>query len=122
MITPTLSLTKEEIALLLQVSTMDVYADYSGGPDVRHQTCPLCNAYISDDDKVSNYVSEEFFNREILPSLNKDGWGEYYNYNDILIYEINDFNIIPFPHKEGCKIEVLRAIHKKMQNFVGSSE
>lgn len=117
-----LSLTKEEVALLLQVSTMDIYTDHSGGPDVSYQTCPLCNAFISEDDKVSRYVSEEFFNREILPSLNKDGWGEDYLYNDILIYELNDSRIIPLPHKEGCKIEELKTLHKKMQDFVGIKE
>ena len=114
-----LSLTKEEVTLLLQVSTMDVFTDYTGGPDVSHQTCPLCNASISEDDKVSHYVSEEFFNREILPSLNKDGWGEDYLYNNIQIYELNDSRIIPLPHTEGCKIEELKALNKKMKDFAG---
>ena len=112
-----LSLTKEEVTLLLQVSTMDVFTDYTGGPDESYRTCPLCNASISDDDKVSRHVSEEFFNREILPSLNKDGWGEDYLYSEIRIYELNDSTIITFPHAEGCKIEVLKALHKKMQDF-----
>lgn len=116
-----LSLTKEEVTLLLQVSTMDVFTDWSGGPDMSHQTCPLCNASISDDDKVSRHVSEEFFNREILPGLNKDGCGEDYLYNNIQIYELNDSRIIPLPHTEGCKIEELKALHKKMKDFAGES-
>jgi hypothetical protein len=119
-----LSLTKEEVTLLLQVSTMDVFTDYTGGPDLSHQTCPLCNASISEDDKVSNYVSEEFFNREILPTIPdelSDGWHDY-EYKYILIYQLEYRSLIPFPHKEGCKIEELKALHKKMQDFLGDKE
>lgn len=120
-----LSLTKEEVTLLLQVSTMDVFNDWTGGPDVSYRTCPLCNASISEDDKVSNYVSEEFFNREILPDIYGDGIVELYNreedfeYKNMLICYLSDQRIIPFPHKEGCKIEELKALHKKMKDFVG---
>lgn len=117
-----LRLTKEEVTLLLQVSTMDIFTDYTGGPDSSYQTCPLCNEYLSEDDKVSHYVSEEFFNREILPNLNKDGWGEDYTYSDIRIYELNDSRVIPLPHKEGCKIEELKALHKKMKDFIEDKE
>jgi hypothetical protein len=117
-----LSLTKEEVTLLLQVSTMDVFTDYTGGPDYSYQTCPLCNASISEDDKVSSYVSEEFFNREILPGFDESEWEEESLYSNVLIYEINDSRIIPLPHTEGCKIEELKALHKKMQDFVGTKE
>lgn len=120
-----LSLTKEEVDLLLHVSTMDVFTDYTGGPDMSHLTCPLCNAFISDDDKVSSYVSEEFFNQEILPSLSDLGEEEGYNhYPEILFYQLDNSGQkkIPFPHKEGCKIEGLKALHKKMKNFVGDKE
>lgn len=116
-----LSLTKEEVTLLLQVSTMDVFDDWTGGPDVSYQTCPLCNASISEDDKVSRYVSEEFFNREIIPTIPcdlSDEWHDY-GYNHILIYQLNTPSVIPFPHKEGCKIEELKALHKKMKDFAG---
>ena len=117
-----LSLTKEEADLLLQVSTMDLYNDYGGGPDISHLTCPLCNASISEDDKVSDYVSEEFFNQEILSSLSDLGEEEGYNhYPEILFYQLDGSGQkkIPLPHKEGCKIEELKALHKKMQSFVG---
>jgi hypothetical protein len=116
-----LTLTKEEVALLLHVSTMDVYNDYSGGPDTSWRICPLCGASISEDDKVSDHVSEEFFNREILPKLEslREEWGEdYVLYNKIYCYEIYS-DPIPMPHKEGCKIEDLKALHKKMKDFVG---
>lgn len=121
-----LSLTKEEVTLLLHVSTMDVFNDWTGGPDVSYQTCPLCNASISEDDKVSRYVSEEFFNREILPTIPchlSDKWHDY-EYNYILFYQLDDSGQkkIPFPHKEGCKIEELKALHKKMKDFIGDKE
>ena len=120
-----LSLTKEEVTLLLQVSTMDVFTDYTGGPDMSYRTCPLCNASISEDDKVSIYVSEEFFNQEILPSLSDLGEEEGYNhYPEILFYQLDDSGQkkITFPHKEGCKIEELKTICKKMKDFVGDKE
>lgn len=120
-----LSLTKEEVNLLLHVSTMDVFNDYTGGPDMSYRTCPLCNASISEDDKVSHYISEEFFNREILPNLSDLGEEEGYNhYPEILFYQLDDSGRkkIPFPHKEGCKIEELKSLHKKMKDFVGDKE
>ena len=115
-----LQLTREEIALLLKVSEMDVYGDYSGGPDQSWRSCPLCSGQISEDDYVKNYITKEAFDRDILPSLSDLGEEEEYNhYPDIVVYQLNSKQQkkIPFPHEDGCEIEALRALHKKMKDF-----
>lgn len=120
-----LSLTKEEVDLLLQISgsRMDLYNDWGHNSDVSYRNCPLCKKWISETDKISSYVSEEFFNREILPDIYGDGIVELYNreedfeYKNMLICYLPDQRIIPFAHKEGCKIEELKSLHKKMKDF-----
>jgi hypothetical protein len=115
-----LELTAEEVGLLLRVSTMDIYQDYSGGPDTSWRVCPLCGGVISEDDPVSEYMTQEEFDRDILPSLSDLGEEEEYNhYPEIVVYQLSseEQKKIPFPHKEGCEIEALRALHKKMKDF-----
>ena len=115
-----LQLTAEEIGLLLRVSTMDIYQDYSGGPDTYWHVCPLCRSTIGCDDLVSEYMTQEAFDRDILPTLSDLGEEEGYNhYPEIIVYQLSDseHKKIPFPHKEGCEIEALRALHKKMKDF-----
>ena len=115
-----LQLTAEEIGLLLKVSTMDISHEYSGGPDTYWEVCPLCRGVINEDDPISEYMTQKEFDRDILPSLSDLGEEEGYNhYPDIVVYQLNseEQKKIPFPHKEGCEIEALRALHKKMKDF-----
>ena len=115
-----LQLTAKEIGLLLKVSEMDIYQDYSGGPDTAWHVCPLCRGTIGEDDLVSEYMTQEAFDRDILPNLSDLGEEEGYNhYPEIIIYQLSNSEQkkIPFPHKEGCEIEALRALHKKMSDF-----
>jgi hypothetical protein len=115
-----LQLTAEEIALLLKVSEMDVYSDCSGGPDQSWRSCPLCSGLISEDDYVKNYITKEAFDRDILPTISdylKEEWDS--PYENIIVYQLDseEQDKIPFPHKDGCEIEALRALHKKMKDF-----
>jgi hypothetical protein len=116
-----LQLTAEEIALLLKVSEMDIYSDWSGGPDQSWRSCPLCSGLISEDDYVKNYITKEAFDRDILPTISDYLKEQYspYLYENIRGYELDseEQKKIPFPHKEGCEIEALRALHKKMKDF-----
>jgi hypothetical protein len=115
-----LQLTAKEIGLLLKVSTMDISHEYSGGPDTSWEVCPLCRGAIGEDDLVSEYMTQKEFDRDILPSLSDLGEEEEYNhYPEIVVYQLNSEQQkkIPFPHKEGCEIEALRALHKKMKDF-----
>jgi len=116
-----LQLTAEEINLLLRVSTMDIQYEYSGGPDTSWRVCPLCGGEVGEDDLVSTYITHEAFDRDILPTLSdyiKEEWA-WNPYPHILIYQLDDSEQkkIPFPHKDGCEIEALRALHKKMKDF-----
>lgn len=115
-----LQLTAKEIGLLLKVSEMDIHHEYSGGPDTSWQVCPLCRGTISEDDPVSTYITQEAFDRDILPTLSDLVEEEGYNhYPEILVYQLDSEHVekIPFPHEEGCEIEALRALHKKMKDF-----
>ena len=115
-----LQLTAEEIGLLLKVSTMDIHHEYSGGPDTYWHVCPLCGGMINEDDPVSEYMTQKEFDRDILPSLSDLVEEEGYNhYPEIVVYQLSseEQKKIPFPHKEGCEIEALRALHKKMKDF-----
>ena len=115
-----LQLTAEEIGLLLKVSTMDIHHDYSGGPDTAWHVCPLCGGTIGEDDLVSEYMTQEAFDRDILPNLSDLVEEEGYNhYPEIIVYQLSDSEQkkIPFPHKKGCEIEALRPLHKKMKHF-----
>ena len=122
-----LQLTAKEIGLLLKVSEMDIYHDYSGGPDNSWRVCPLCHKTIHEDENISTYMTQEDFDRDILPTLSdyiKEEWENHYL--EVCIYQLDDSEQkkIPFPHKEGCEIEALRALHKKMKDFQvkGSAE
>ena len=116
-----LQLTAEEIALLLKVSKMDVYGDWSGGPDQSWRCCPLCSGQIWEDDYVKNYITKEAFDRDILPKISDYLKEQYspYLYENIRVYEFDsqEQDKLPFPHKDGCEIEALRALHKKMKDF-----
>lgn len=115
-----LQLTAEEIGLLLKVSEMDVYHDYSGGTDCSWQSCPLCRETIYEDDNISTYMTQEDFDRDILPTLSDYIKEECENpYIEVRVYQLDDSEQkkILFPHKEGCEIEALRALHKKMRDF-----
>ena len=115
-----LQLTAKEIGLLLKVSEMDVYHDYSGGTDCSWQSCPLCRGIIHEDDNISTYMTQEDFDRDILPTLSDYIKEEWENpYLEVRVYQLDDSEQkkIPFPHKEGCEIEALRALHKKMSDF-----
>ena len=115
-----LQLTAKEIGLLLKVSEMDIYHDYSGGPDNSWRVCPLCHKTIHEDENISTYMTQENFDRDILPTLSDYIKEEWENpYLEVYIYQLDDSEQkkIPFPHKEGCEIEALRALHKKMKDF-----
>ena len=115
-----LQLTAEEIGLLLKVSEMDIYQDYSGGPDNSWRVCPLCHKTIHEDENISTYMTQENFDRDILPTLSDYIKEEWENpYLEVYVYQLDDSEQkkIPFPHKEGCEIEALRALHKKMKDF-----
>lgn len=115
-----LQLTAEEISLLLKVSEMDTYQDYSGGPDNSWRACPLCHKTIHEDENISTYMTQENFDRDILPTLSDYIKEEWENpYLEVYVYQLDDSEQkkIPFPHKEGCEIEALRALHKKMKDF-----
>lgn len=115
-----LQLTAKEINLLLKISTMDIQHDYSGGPDTSWRVCPLCRGTISEDDPVSTYITQEAFDRDILPTLSDYIKEEWENpYPEIFVYNLDDSEQrkIPFPHEEGCEIEALRALYKKMSDF-----
>lgn len=115
-----LQLTAKEVGLLLKVSEMDIHHDYSGGPDTSWRVCPLCRGTISEDDPVSTYITQEAFDRDILPTLSDYIKEEWENpYPEILVYQLDDSEQgkIPFPHKEGCEIDDLRALYQKMNDF-----
>lgn len=115
-----LQLTAEEITLLLKVSEMDVYGDWSGGPDQSWRSCPLCSGQISEDDYVKNYMTKEVFDRDILPTISdylKEEWNPPYENISVYSLDSEEQDKLPFPHKEGCEIEALRALHKKMIDF-----
>ncbi len=115
-----LQLTRDEIALLLKVSEMDVYGDYSGGPDQSWRSCPLCSGLISEDDYVKNYITKEAFDRDILPTISdylKEEWNSPYENISVYNLDSREQDKIPFPHEDGCEIEALRALHKKMKDF-----
>jgi len=115
-----LSLTREEVELLLQVSTMNIYTDYRGGPDTALELCPLCRGHICENDEVSKYVSKDYFDLNILPINQEffDEWsGDTNAYHQVRVYMI-DSKLIPFPHEKGCKIEDLKTLHKKMKNSI----
>lgn len=115
-----LQLTAKEVGLLLKVSEMDIHHDYSGGPDNSWRVCPLCRGTISEDDPVSEYITQEDFDRDVLPTLSDYIKKEWENpYPEVFVYQLDDSEQkkIPFPHKEECEIEDLRALHKKMIDF-----
>jgi hypothetical protein len=115
-----LQLTAEEIALLLKVSEMDVYGDWSGGPDQSWRSCPLCSGTISEDDYVKSYITKEVFDRDILPTISdylKEEWNSPYENISVYSLDSEEQDKLPFPHKEGCEIDALRALHKKMKDF-----
>jgi hypothetical protein len=115
-----LRLTREEINLLLRVSEMDVYGDWSGGPDQSWRSCPSCSGRISEDDYVKSYITKEVFDRDILPTISdylKEEWNSPYENISVYSLDSEEQDKLPFPHEDGCEIEALRALHKKMKDF-----
>ena len=115
-----LQLTRKEINLLLKVSQLDIHQEFSGGPDQSWRCCPLCSGLISEDDYVKNYITKEAFDRDILPTISDYLKEERYSpYEHIRVYELDsqEQDKLPFPHKEGCEIDALRELHKKMKDF-----
>ena len=115
-----LQLTRKEINLLLKVSQLDTHQEWSGGPDQSWRCCPLCSGQISEDDYVKNYITKEAFDRDILPTISdylKEEWDS--PYENIMVYQLDsqEQDKLPFPHKEGCEIDALRELHKKMKDF-----
>ena len=118
-----LQLTREEINLLLKVSQLDTYEEWSGGAAQSWRCCPLCSGQISEDDYVKSYITKEAFDRDILPTVSsylKDEWDS--SYDNIMVYQLDseEQNKLPFPHEEGCEIDALRELHKKMISFQNS--
>jgi hypothetical protein len=119
-----LQLTREEINLLLKVSKLDTYEEWSGVADRSWRCCPLCSGQISEDDYVKTYITKEAFHRDILPTISgylKEQYSPYL-YENVRVYELDseEQNKLPFPHEEECEIDALRKLHKKMISFQNS--
>jgi hypothetical protein len=115
-----LQLTRKEINLLLKVSQLDTHQEWSGGPDQSWRCCPLCSGQISEDNYVKDYITKEAFDRDILPTTPDYRMKEWYSpYEYIRVYELDsqEQDKLPFPHDEGCEIDALRELYKKMKEF-----
>ena len=118
-----LQLTRKEINLLLKVSKLDTYEEWSGGADQSWRCCPLCSGQISEDDYVKSYITKEAFDRDILPTVSSPLKRERESlYGYLMVYQLDseEQNKLPFPHEEGCEIDALRKLHKKMIDFQNS--
>jgi hypothetical protein len=125
-----LSLTKEEVELLISVSKMDVYPEYNGGWEGDYKICPCCKVTIDELIPIDKILSKEEF--YALVDLDPDK-PDPYSAEDIYHYSFLDsepasfyrqqiIDLYPeriaFPHKEGCKIDKLKSLAKKMKTFI----
>lgn len=120
----TLKLTSEEIKLILAVSKTDTYADWDAISDDGSTIyrCPCCKATISDSDKISKHVTKEFYNTHLLPFIAKSditAFPDDFKYENVYVYRIGNFSVIPFKHEVKCRIHELREIARKMREFAG---
>jgi len=112
-----IQLSQKEINLLLRSSKFDIFEDGSGGPDESWVSCPLCYGRIYDDNLIKEYVQKEHFEQNILPTLSEYMKGHWDSpYHNMRVYHLTQEqkNAIIFPHEEGCEIELLKQLRKKL--------
>ena len=123
----TLSLTKEEVELLIYVSDFDLYIEHSGGADSDWKVCPICGSFSEDPIYIYNILSAQEF--EELVKLDpakpdqhetEDIFNTYLEYNKFYYEKIKELygDRIKHPHEEGCRIEELKTLGEKIKDFL----
>lgn len=123
----TLNLTKQEIQLILSVSNFDIYTEFTGGWDGEWIVCPSCKAILTADQTIADILSKEEFQQLVKSdpaAPNELDADDIFYYvvkdNDFYFEKIKELypnRLLP-SHKSDCRLDELKALGKKMKDFL----